>query len=315
MQRFPRLDIKTHISTTIGKSRPITTRRNHTVTSDAARCKKRIEKIFGCNLPKLALVLGSGFHGLLSALQTEAEIPFSELPGFPIPQVRGHPGQLVLGTLRGLPLLVCAGRAHYYEGHSMPQVMFPIEVLAGCGVEELILTSAAGGINRHYQPGDFMIFADHINLLGVNPLRGIPVKEGSCFIDLTDTYCTTLRGELKAAARRSKIPLHQGVYIAVSGPSYETPAEIRAFRRLGADAVGMSTVPETLMARYRGIRVAGLSCITNHAAGMEKRKISHEEVLLMGEKNAANAAKLFNAFADGRTAAAGKEFEKDVRNR
>jgi purine-nucleoside phosphorylase len=224
---------------------------------------------------------------------------------------------MVVASVGGMKILVCAGRAHYYEGHSMGEVMFPIEVLAGCGIGELLLTNAAGGINRGYRPGDFMIFADHINMLGVNPLRGMPVEDGRCFVDLTDTYCERLREELKTAARKAKVRLKEGVYIGVSGPSYETPAEIRAFRRLGADAVGMSTIPEVLMARYCGMRVAAISCITNYAAGMRKGKLSHQEVLRAGQRNAANAVRLLTALAAariGRAAEPGKEFEKQVRS-
>lgn len=199
----------------------------------------------------------------------------------------------------------------------MEQVMFPIEVLAGCGVRELLLTNAAGGINRGYRPGDFMLFSDHINLLGVNPLRGSPVEHGKCFVDLSDTYCTRLRRELKTAARSVRVRLEEGVYLGVSGPSYETPAEIRAFRKLGADAVGMSTIPEVLMARFSGMRVAAISCITNYAAGMREEKLSHKEVLLTGRSNATNAVRLLTAFAAARMRIAGKkgkQFEKPERN-
>jgi purine-nucleoside phosphorylase len=306
------------------------TNRNDSGREDlAGRCKDHIVKAFGNKMPTFALVLGSGFQDVLTAFELEAEMPFSELPGFPVPAVKGHSGRMVLAAMSGMRILVCAGRAHYYEGHSMEGVMFPIEVLAECGVKELLLTNAAGGINRGYRPGDFMIFSDHINLLGVNPLRGRPVEDGSCFVDLSDTYCTRLRGELKAAARSVPVRLKEGVYIGVSGPSYETPAEIRAFRKWGADAVGMSTIPEVLMARYLGMRVAALSCITNYAAGLREGKLSHKEVLLAGRRNATNAVRLLKAFATARIESndtstkgknsakhmRGKEFEKQERNR
>jgi purine-nucleoside phosphorylase len=255
----------------------------------------------------LALILGSGFHDVLSAFKILGEVSFSELAGFPVPAVKGHSGRMISGTLAGLEFLVCAGRPHYYEGHSMEQVMFPIEVLAGCGVRELLLTNAAGGINRGYRPGDFMIFSDHINLLGVNPLRGRPVEDGRCFVDLSDAYCRNLRAELKAAARRVGARMREGVYLGVSGPSYETPAEIRAFRKMGADAVGMSTIPEVLMARYCGMRVAALSCITNFAAGMSGERLSHKEVLHAGQSNATSAANRI-------IGKAGRKFEKRERN-
>jgi purine-nucleoside phosphorylase len=272
-----------------------------TARASVSRCKDHIINEFGGPLPRIALVLGSGFQDVLTALQVEGEIPFSELSGFPVTKVKGHSGKMLLGSIAGMRILVCAGRAHYYEGHSMEQVMFPIEVLAGCRVREVLLTNAAGGINRGYRPGDFMIFSDHINLLGVNPLRGTTVENGKCFVDLSDTYCTRLRRELKMAARTVRMRLKEGVYIGVSGPSYETPAEIRAFRKLGADAVGMSTIPEVLMARFCGMRVAAISCITNYAAGMRDGKLSHKEVLLAGRRNAANAIRLLTAFAGART--------------
>ena len=284
---------------------------------DVLRCKGLVLKQFGRQFPETALILGSGFQGVLTAFQIECELPFSQLPGFPLPAVKGHPGRMLLGSIAGMQVLVCAGRAHYYEGHSMEQVMFPIEVLARCGVRELLLTNAAGGINQGYKPGDFMIFSDHINLLGVNPLRGMTVENGKCFVDLSDTYCTRLRGELKTAARSVRVRLKEGVYIGVSGPSYETPAEIRAFRKLGADAVGMSTIPEVLMARFCGMRVAAISCITNYAAGMREGKLSHKEVLAAGRRNATNAVRLLTAFATARTSVAGKkgkQFEKPERN-
>ena len=179
----------------------------------------------------------------------------------------------------------------------MERVMFPVRALAAAGITELLLTNAAGGINSRYEPGDFMIFSDHINFTGVNPLRGLPRAEGKCFVDLTEVYSPELRAKLQSAARKEKITLHEGVYIGVSGPSYETPAEIRAFRTMGADAVGMSTIPEVLMARYCGLNVAAVSCITNHAAGTNKEPLSHQEVLNVGRKSAEKAVRLITAFA------------------
>jgi len=224
--------------------------------------------------PTLALVLGSGFNHVLRELDVDAEISYAKLPGFPKPSVAGHNGKLVIGRLGGTPVLVLSGRAHFYEGHPMERVTFAVRVLAAYGVRDLLLTNAAGGINRKFRAGDFMVLTDHINLMGANPLRG-----GPNFVDMTRVYDATLNALLSKSARVCKIKLRRGVYLAVSGPSYETPAEIRAFARLGADAVGMSTVPEVLVARHGGMRVLGISCITNMAAGVLPQPLVHEEVM------------------------------------
>ena len=258
---------------------------------------ERLCKALGGKLPKLALVLGSGFRDVLTSFHIESEVAFTDIPGFPTPRVKGHTGRAFLAHIEGLEVLILSGRAHYYEGHSMEAVMFPVRVLAAGGVNELLLTNAAGGINPEYKTGDFMLFSDHINFTGANPLRGLSVEDGRCFVDLSDAYCSKLGATLRSSAREENITLREGVYLGVSGPTYETPAEIRAFRTWGADAVGMSTIPEVLMARYCGMRVAAISCITNCAAGMNSGKLSHEEVLQAGQANAANAARLFKRFA------------------
>jgi inosine/guanosine/xanthosine phosphorylase family protein len=245
----------------------------------------------------MALVLGSGFDRVKEVMRVERRVPFDLLPGFARPGVQGHAGELLLAKVGGLRLLVSCGRAHFYEGLPMEQVMFPVLVLAKVGVAQVLLTNAAGAINARYSPGDFMMFSDHINFTGVNPVRGFPRDEGKCFVDLTEAYSPDLRAELRAAARKEKITLHEGVYIGVSGPTYETPAEIRAFRKLGADAVGMSTVPEVLAARYCGLKVAAVSCITNRAAGIDGHRLSHEEVLAVGRQNTERASRLIVAFA------------------
>jgi purine-nucleoside phosphorylase len=229
--------------------------------------------------PTLALVLGSGFNHLLSEIQVDAELSYAHLPGFPQPTVAGHDGRLIIGKLGGTPVLVLSGRAHFYEGHAMERVTFATRVLAASGIQDLLLTNAAGGINRKFRTGDFMLVTDHINFMGLNPLRGTPG-----FVDLTEVYDQSLRKLLLTAAQKARVKLQRGVYVAVSGPSYETPAEIRAFARLGADAVGMSTVPEAIVARQCGLRVAALSCITNLAAGLGKSPVSHEEVLQTGQR-------------------------------
>ncbi len=247
--------------------------------------------------PTLAIVLGSGFHHVLNALKVDAKIPYSRLPGFPPVGVSGHAGELLIGKLGGVPVLILNGRAHYYEGHTMDLVTFPVRVLAAYGIRDLLLTNAAGGLNRSFRPGDFMMLTDHINLMGQNPLRGAPHPNLPRFVDLTRVYDTDLRQLMARAGKSCAMKPRSGVYLAVSGPSYETPAEIRAFARLGADAVGMSTVPEAIVARQCGLNVAGLSCVTNLAAGRGKGLLSHAEVLETAEKVKRLAAQLLDKFA------------------
>ena len=268
--------------------------RNDTPIKIAA---EQLRQGLALEIPRTALILGSGFQKMHQSVHVRAEINIAEISGFPAMRVKGHGGRILIAQIESLDVLIVSGRSHYYEGHSMEAVMFPVRLLAECGVRELLLTNAAGGINPAYQPGDFMIFSDHINLIGVNPLRGLPVEDGRCFVDLSDTYALELRGRFHAAAQRAGVTLHEGVYVGVCGPSYETPAEIRAFRMLGADAVGMSTIPEVLMARYCGLNVAAVSCITNAAAGLSSSKLSHSEVLAAGEANAFNAGRLLKGFA------------------
>ncbi len=245
---------------------------------DSQAAARRVRALSGLR-PTLAIVLGSGFQGAVGRMEIEADIPYSKLPGFPPVGVTGHAGKLIVGRLGGVPLLVLSGRAHYYEGHPMEQVTFAVRMLADLGVTDLLLTNAAGGINRSFKPGDLMLLKDHINLMGANPLRGPAVPGLPRFVDMTQTYDPGLAKLIHKAARACGIRLKEGIYLAVSGPSYETPAEIRAFARLGADAVGMSTVPEAIVARQCGLRVAGLSCITNLAAGRGGTALSHAEVL------------------------------------
>ncbi len=247
--------------------------------------------------PTLAVVLGSGFHHVLSVLDVEKKISYAKLPGFPPVGVSGHAGELYLGKLGGTPVLVLSGRAHFYEGHSMERVTFAVRALAAFGIRDLLLTNAAGGINRNFRAGDFMVLTDHINFMGTNPLRGPAISGLPRFVDLTRAYDAKLSALLGTAARASKLRLQRGVYLAVSGPSYETPAEIRAFARFGADAVGMSTVPEVIAARQCGLRVAALSCITNLAAGRSRGALSHAEVLETAERVKTLAAVLLKNFA------------------
>jgi purine-nucleoside phosphorylase len=246
--------------------------------------------------PTLAIVLGSGFHHVLAGLRVEKKISYAKIPGFPVPSVSGHAGELYFGRLGGTPVLVLSGRAHFYEGHPMERVTFAVRALAAFGICDLLLTNAAGGINQKFHAGDFMVLTDHINLMGVNPLRGPAVPDLPRFVDMTEVYDTKLRALLFRAGKSCNLRLQRGVYLAVSGPSYETPAEIRAFARLGADAVGMSTVPEAMVARQCGLNVAAVSCITNAAAGISKEKLSHAEVLETAERVKTLAAKLLKHF-------------------
>ena len=266
----------------------------HRGSPEAAAAKIRPRSILR---PGLAIILGSGFDHIKSKLRVEKKIPYAKIPGFPKPAVRGHAGELFLGTLDGTPVIVLSGRSHFYEGHSMERVTFAVRTLAAFGIRDLLLTSAAGGLNNNFQPGDFMMFSDHINFMGVNPLRGDAISGLPRFVDLTHTYDARLAKLLRAAASECSLELREGVYIAVCGPNYETPAEIRAFARLGADAVGMSIVPEAIVARQCGMNVAAISCITNLAAGLSKKNLSHSEVLATAERVQPQATALLANFA------------------
>lgn len=270
--------------------------RTRSQLSELQRAANHLRRELGGEIPEMALILGSGFQEVLTGIQIEQETDGAHIPGFPELKVQGHAARIMVATIADRRVVVLAGRAHYYEGHTMEAVMYPVRLLAECGVKELFLTNAAGGINSDYRPGDFMVIRDHINFMGVNPLRGLPIQDGCCFVDLTDTYCEEFRDLLKQAGQEEGLRVHAGVYIGVSGPTYETPAEIRAFGMWGADVVGMSTIPEAVMARYCGMKVAGLSCITNCAAGLGKGKLSHAEVLQAGRANAGNAARLLRRF-------------------
>jgi purine-nucleoside phosphorylase len=223
---------------------------------------------------------------------------YGQLPGFPTVGVTGHAGKLVFGHFDKVPVVVLRGRAHYYEGHEMGRLTFPVRVLAELGVRTLLLTNAAGAVNRSFRPGDFMVVEDHINLMGVNPLRGPGFSNLSRFVDLSRVYDPALVKMSGQAAKVAKLRWHSGVYLAVPGPNFETPAEIKAFRRLGADAVGMSTVPEAIVARQCGLAVAAVSCITNMAGGdPASGALQHQDVLAMGEKKKDQAARFLKLFA------------------
>jgi purine-nucleoside phosphorylase len=262
-------------------------------TTAAARLKK-----LSPLRPALAIVLGSGFHHALAKLRVGKKIAYAQIPGFPKPTVSGHAGELYFGHFGKTPVMVLSGRAHFYEGHAMERVTFATRTLAAFGITDLLLTNAAGGINKNFRAGDFMVLADHINLMGSNPLRGAAIPGLPRFVDLTEAYDKKLRALLFRAGKISKLRLQRGVYLAVSGPTYETPAEVRAFAKLGADAVGMSTVPEAIVARQCGLRVAGISCITNLAAGIGKENLSHAEVLETAERVKNSGARWIKNFAE-----------------
>lgn len=248
--------------------------------------------------PRVAMVLGSGLGALASEVDGGVEIPYGEIPGMSVPKVDGHAGMLVCGTLAGQQVMVFSGRAHWYEGHPIEDVVFATRLSRLCGASILAVTNAAGGINTDLRPGSLMAIRDHINLMGVNPLRG-PNDErlGTRFPDMTVAWDRPLRMALRAAALTEGIPLHSGVYCGLSGPSYETPSEIRMLRKLGADAVGMSTVPEAIAARHMGMRVVGLSCITNLGAGLGAGEaLHHDEVKDMGRRVAGDMRRLILRF-------------------
>ncbi len=241
--------------------------------ADAIRGRLRIDG------PVCAIVLGSGLGGLADQIEGPEVVPFAEIPGFPRATVEGHRGALIVGTLEGRPVLALAGRLHLYEGHPPAMAGFPIRLMHALGARTLFVSNAAGGIRRTFAVGDLMIIADHINLQFRNPLIGATEPGDVRFPDMSDPYDRELRALLAASAQARGVPVQTGVYAGLLGPSYETPAEVRMLERLGADAVGMSTVPEVIVARAMGIRVAGMSCITNLASGISASSLSHAEVL------------------------------------
>ncbi len=247
--------------------------------------------------PRLARVLGTGIGALAEAIEDPVIIDYGELPGFPRAAVEGHAGRLVLGHLAGVALACMQGRAHLYEGHPAADLALPIRALRLAGCETLVLTNAAGSLNAEFPPGSLMMLSDHINMTGANPLVGANDERfGPRFPDMTVAYDRELRRRLADAALGLGITLHEGVYLALLGPNFETPAEIRAFRALGVDAVGMSTVPECLVARHSGMRVAAISTLTNLAAGMTDEELSHAQSLAVGAEAAKDLGRLLPAF-------------------
>jgi purine-nucleoside phosphorylase len=235
--------------------------------------------------PAIGVVLGSGLGDFTSVLSESVSIPYGEIPHWPASAVIGHAGTLVVGSIAGRRIAALSGRAHFYEGHSMAVATFATRVLGVLGVRTLILTNAAGGINLNFKPGTLMAIDDHINLMGTHPLVGANEERfGPRFPDMTEAYSKRLREIADEAGRARGIALAHGIYVAVHGPSYETPAEIRYLRTIGADAVGMSTVPETIVARHMGMEVAGISCITNPAAGVLPQPLVHDEVMAVARR-------------------------------
>ena len=232
------------------------------------------------DLPDTAIVLGSGLGDFADRIDGAVKTPYRDLPHWPPATVIGHSGVLVMGTVAGHRVAALAGRSHFYEGHDLASVVFPVRVMGRLGVKRIILTNAAGGINTHFAQGALMVIDDHINLMGDNPLSG-PNDDrlGHRFPDMTDVYSPRLRAIADAAATAAGLAVSHGIYVGTHGPSYETPAEIRFFRAIGADAVGMSTVPEAIAARHMGLEVLGISCITNMAAGMGQGPLRHDEVM------------------------------------
>lgn len=237
-------------------------------------------KAKGIKRPRIGIILGSGLGDLANSLEDSISIDYEDIPNFPISTVEGHAGRLVFGVLEGADLVVMQGRFHYYEGYHIHDVVFPIRVMIEIGIENLIVTNAAGGINKSFDVGDLMLIKDHINFAGVNPLMGKNLDDrGPRFLDMTFAYSRELLEKARKAASTLDLDIKEGVYMWFSGPTYETPAEVRLASIVGADAVGMSTVPEVIVANHEGIKVVGISCITNMASGILDKALNHDEVV------------------------------------
>jgi purine-nucleoside phosphorylase len=263
--------------------------------------------------PKVAVVLGSGLGGFADSLTEAAAIPYAKIPGFPQSTAIGHAGRLVIGKAGTTVVAAMQGRVHLYEGYSAAEVAFPVRVMGRLGVRALLLTNAAGGINTEYAQGALVVIRDHINLQAANPLTGANDERfGPRFPDMTTAYWKPYREQTLMEAKRLGMELHEGVYAAVTGPSFETPAEIRYLRTIGADLVGMSTVPEVIAARHVGIRVLGISCVTNMAAGILDQPLTHEEVIETGDRVKTRFAALVRSVLPLLSADAKRESEKKL---
>lgn len=246
--------------------------------------------------PEAALVLGSGLGGYADGIQVEQTINYTDITGFPASTVAGHKGRFVFGRVEGVPVVIMQGRVHYYEGYSMREVVLPIRLMGMMGAKKLILTNAAGGVNPDFRPGDFMLLTDHIATGVPSPLIGAnPEELGPRFPDMSEVYSLRMRNIVKEKARELGIPLREGVYVQLTGPSYETPAEVRMCRAWGGDAVGMSTACEAMAARHMGLEVCGISCITNMAAGISRQPLDHREVQETADRSAAQFERLITA--------------------
>jgi len=248
-------------------------------------------------LPKIGLILGSGLSDAMGKLADEKRIAFAKVPHFPKPTVQGHAGEYVYGKLANKLVLIQRGRVHYYEGYAMHEVAFPVRVMKLLGIETVIITNASGGINSKYRVGEFVLIRDHINLIPDNPLLGKNIEElGPRFPNLLDAYSAKLRALAKKSAKRAKIAVKEGVYCALPGPMYESPAEIQAYKKLGADLVGMSTAPEVIAGRHCGLKILGISVVTNIAAGLDpSTQLTHAEVLETMKRREKDFAKLIHA--------------------
>lgn len=272
---------------------------------DVMQAAQFLRSKFGRLKPHLAIVLGSGLGAAAEAVMNPVVIPYEQIPKFPRSTVEGHSGRLVAGTLGGSPVVVMQGRVHFYEGYSAQDVTFPMRVLGALGIRAVILTNAAGGISDRYRIGQLVLISDHINMMGWNPLVGPNEprfafnrpNSGLRFFDMSEAYSKRLRELAIRAVEFDGEKLDEGVYLAVSGPSFETPAEIRAYRALGATLVGMSTVPETIVARHMGIEVLGISCVTNLASGLSATPLSHAEVFEAGRQVERKLAELLERLA------------------
>lgn len=250
-------------------------------------------------IPEIALILGSGLGEMAEEVEDKKIIDYKDIPNFPVSTVQGHKGRLVFGKMRGKKVAFMQGRFHYYEGYKMEDVVFPVWVFRALGVKKLIVTNAAGGINTSYRPGDLMLIKGHINYTNNNPLIGPNIEAfGPRFPDMSEAYSKELTDVVMKSAAENSITLQEGTYIYLTGPSYETPAEIRAFRILGADAVGMSTVPEVIAANHCGIKTAGISCITNMAAGILDKPLNHKEVMETADRVKENFTKLIKSVVE-----------------
>lgn len=263
----------------------------------AEKIAAHLKREFGGGKIGTGIVLGSGWGDTCGFLSEKRILSFRDVPGMPVCGVAGHKGNFILGRAGCGRVLVIQGRFHLYEGRDASETVLPVAVLAALGAEAVLLTNAAGGIRAGFRPGDFMLFSDHINLTGENPLTGMEPAEGRpVFLDLSEAYDSALRERMRRAAARAAVTLHEGVYLQVKGPSYETPAEVRAYRSMGADAVGMSTALETVCARWLGMRVCAVSCITNAAAGLCGEALSHTDVLSVMRESIVRARDMFSLY-------------------